>query len=350
MNMRRHLRALCILVTAGVTVSGYNALRWPINEVQIMSSKQDQAVQLLRLPDAEYFSFNQDRQLKLQSALAKLVNNGDSPAGLPETILAIGSPANIDVRHQNSIPVLIGHVQTGVRAWQVNLNSNLHMFVRNLSTGELSVADPLINMRRGERPLPSGGGTPPEGSKAGTLYTSVSLVNLRDKLGDKVTPGRLSVTAIVNELRSNSVAVNMQGNAEQQPKPPAATQSYVRHQLTTRAEFPTQVYVPDTGSAEDRIPIRVAIQVNAGGMIPKGPSGQTFWSFHIILIKLDDRPEIIPATVPVQEIGSPTGRHTFNAFFEIDARAAAKSPLRGNYQVYVDVGGEFFGPYPLRVS
>jgi hypothetical protein len=350
-NVRWYGAALCIVVTACVTVFSDNARRWSNIGGQIMISKQDRAAQLLRLPDGDYFSFDEDHQVKLQNALAALVNNSNLPgAPLPQPILAIGSPVDISVDQRSSIPVLIGHVQTGLRAWQANFESNLHLFVRNRTTGDLFVADPLLNLRRPRQPPLSGVGKPPNATTAGTVYAGVSLVNLRDKLGDAVTPGQLAVTAVVNELRSNSIAINLRGNEERQSQPPTSTQSYVRYKLERQTTLPTRVVVPAAASVKDGITISVAIQLNADDTIPKGPSGQAFWPFHIILIKLDERPEIIPATIPVQEIGSAGGRHAFNALFDVDVRAAAKSPLSGNYQAYLDVGRELLGPYPLRVS
>ena len=102
--MRRHLHGVLIVFLV-VTVSANNALHRSINEVQTMTSKHEQAVQLLRLPDADYFSFNQARQVKLQSELARLANNDDSESKPLELILALGSPTAIDVTQHGSIPV-----------------------------------------------------------------------------------------------------------------------------------------------------------------------------------------------------------------------------------------------------
>jgi hypothetical protein len=312
-----------------------------------MNSKQDQAVQLLRLPDSDYFSFDDARQVKLQQSLASLAHDGDLPgAPLPEPILALGSPATIALDQRSSVPLLIGHVQTGLRNWQVNFESNLHLFVRNQSTGRLLFAEPLINMRRPRQPLLSGVGKPPDATAAGSVYSGVSLVDLRGKIGEAVTPGRLTVTAVVNELRSNSVSILLQGDTEKQSPPQLTTEPYVSYNLERQTTLPTKVIMRQTAAALDTIPVGVAIQLNIDGPVPRSPSGQLVWPFHVILIKLDERPRIIPATVPILEIG----RQTFNALFEVDIRSAANASLSGKYQVYIDVGREFLGPYQLSVS
>ena len=311
-------------------------------------SKQEQAAQLLRLPDADYFSFDEARQVKLQEELASLASNGDVPgAPLPNPLIAIGSPRIVTADH-SSVSILIGHVETGLRNWQVNFNSNLHLFVRNQSTGELLLSDPLNDMRRPRQPLLSGVGKPPSAQTASTVYAGVSPVNLRERFGEALKPGQLVLTAIVNELRSNSVTINLRGNTEPEPRTPASTQPYVRYKLEPQPTLPTRVRLPATASAKDGIAITVAVQL-AVDTVQKGLEGNAISTFHIILVKLDENPQIITANVPVLEIGSSGGRHVLNAFFEVDVRAGARFPLSGNYQVYVDVGHELLGPYPLRV-
>lgn len=307
-----------------------------------MTSKQEQAARLLELPDAEYFAFGDDRQTKLEDALMELAGTEGG------TILAAGAPKRVSLDRQPTVPVLVGSVQTGLRAWQVNLRTNLHLVVRNLSTGELSIAQPLISMRRAAPELASGKGTPPDSVTAGSVYSSVERHNLQEKLAAPLAPGSFVLSAIANELRSNTVEFRIEGSKPAPAATPTAPQSYVKHRLETRTMPSTVVQVPQSASAREEILVRVALQVGEDAGVLQASSAQPLWPSHVILVKLDERPQVIPAVVPVQRLGS--SPKSYNAVFQVDLRAAVKSPLSGSYQVYVDVGRGLLGPYPLTVA
>jgi hypothetical protein len=337
-----------LLVAAAFAVASYNP-SWPIDEVHAMTNKQEQVARLLHLPPADYFSFGEDRQIKLQAALTDLVLDGNADSTPPaRPILALGAPERINLDQQKSAPVLLAHVQSGLHAWQVNFTTNLHLFVRNLSTGELAVAEPLVNVRRGQLPLLSGGGDPPSTTIARTLNASVRLLDLREKFGGALAPGHFVVTAVANDVRSNSVQIGIESSAAPRKPQAQAAQPYVRFKLESRPLMDTRVDVPKAVSGSGAIAVRVAMQVNAG--VLKTQSGEFYWPSHVVLVKLDENPQIIPALVPVQSVGAPGGRPAFNAVFEVDVRAAAKSPLVGWYQVYLDTGRELLGPYAFEAT
>lgn len=309
-----------------------------------MTSKQEQAARLLELPDGDYFAFGAELQTKLEDALMELGSAGAAPV----TVLAAGAPRRVNLDQQATLPVLVGSVQTGLRAWQVNFRTNLHLVLRNLSSGELLVAQPLISMRRAAQQPASGKGTPPNSVTAATVYSSVELHNLQEKLEAPLAPGTFAVTAIVNELHSNTVQMRLESSKPAPAAKPAAPQSYVKHRLETRTMPSTVVQVPQTVSAREEIVVRVALQVSEDAGVLQPSSAQPVWPSHVILVKLDERPQIIPAVVPVQRLGS--SPKSYNAVFQVDLRAAVKSPLSGAYQVYVDVGRGLLGPYPLTVA
>jgi len=307
-----------------------------------MTSKQEQAARLLELPDADYFAFSDDQQTKLEDALTELAGT-DAAA-----VLAAGAPKRVNLDQEPTVPVLVGSVHTGLRRWQVNSRTNLHLFVRNLSTGELSIAQPLKSMRRAKPEPASGKGTPPSSVTAATVYSSVERHNLQEKLETPLAPGSFAVTAIVGELHSNTVLVRIEASKPAPAAKPAAPQSYVKHRLEARAMPSTVVQVPQSASAQAEIPVRVAVQVSEDAGVLQAASTQPVWPCHVILVKLDERPQVIPVVVPVQRLAAPP--KSYNAVFQVDLRAAAKAPLSGAYQVYVDVGRGLLGPYPLSVA
>lgn len=308
-----------------------------------MTSKQEQAARLLELPDGDYFEFGAERQTKLEDALMGLASAGKEPA----TVLAAGAPRRVNLDQQSTLPVIVGSVQTGLRTWQVNFRTNLHLLVRNLSSGELSVAQPLKSMRRADQELASGKGTAPNAVTAATLYSSVERHNLLEKLEAPLAPGMYAVTAIVNELQSNTVQMRIEGGKPAPAAKPAAPQNYARHRLETRPMPSTVVQVPQSASVRDEILVRVAVQVSEDAGVLQAASAQPVWASHVVLVKLDERPQVIPVVVPVQRLGAPK---SYNAVFQVDLRAAAKAPLSGTYQIYVDVGRGLLGPYPLTVA
>ena len=142
--------------------------------------------------------------------------------------------------------------------------------------------------------------------------------------------------------------MSRRGAAAAQAAKPPAPQPYVRHRLEARPLPETVVQVPRSVSARDELAVRVALQVDEGAGVAKG-ANSALWPSHVILVKLDQRPQIIPASVPVQPLAS-GARPAYNAVFQVDVRAALNAPLAGDYQVYVDAGSRLIGPYPLTVA
>jgi hypothetical protein len=315
-----------------------------------MDSKQEAAARLLDLPANDYFAFGESAQVRLEDALMQLATGGAVPSAgaLPAPLLALGAPKAVHLERQATVPVLVGSVASGLRNWQVNFKPNLHLLLRNLASGELSVVQPLISVRRGAPQLASGKGTPPDDATAFSVYSSVERIDLRERLLDALKPGSFALTAVVNELASNTVPLRIEGGAPAPAERATAPQPYVRHRMETRPLPDAVVQVPQSVSARDELLVRVALQVDQEAGVLAGGGG-ALWPSHVILVKLDERPQIIPASVPVQPLGSGL-RSSYNAVFQVDVRAASSAPLSGAYQVYVDAGRRLLGPYPLSVA
>lgn len=331
---------LTMLTCAPAMASDAQRLQY---EISAMPNLLNKAAQLLNLPEPEFFAFDDDRQTQMQHALAQIADDTASPDA---TLLALGAPAHVNMELPKvSIPLLIGSVYSGLRAWQVNFNTNLHVFAHNLSEGTLFAIDPFTTARRGTAQPRSGVGSPPNTIEAQARYTEVSLIDLLAKPETRLTPGKYIVTAIADDLQSNSVPIQLTGKISSSSAIRPESQVYLRHKLVAQADLPNRVEVPATVQKNAPIFIRVAIRVGMNDGILEDEARSPIWPCHIILIKLDASPVVIPAWVPVQAIGESNSSTEFNAVFQVDVRAASSSPLHGQYRVYVDVGRALLGPY-----
>lgn len=351
MRIARLIRVSIVLAALCGAAAAVHAAEPTKKGVHPMNIKQDEVARLLDLPANDYFSFDESAQIRLQDALMQLATGGAAPSAgtLPAPLLALGAPRALHLERQPTVPVLVGSVGSGLRNWQVNFRPNLHLFLRNLTSGELSVVQPLLSMRRGAPQLASGKGTPPSDANAASVYSAVERIDLRERLGEALKPGRFALTAVVHDLASNTVPLGIEGGPPGGPAKAHAPQPYVRHRLETRPLPEAVVQVPASVSARDQLLVRVALQVGEDAGVLKG-SGGALWPSHVILVKLDERPpQIIPATVPVQPLAA-GARATYNAVFQVDLRAALNAPLAGAYQVYIDAGRSLLGPYAMAVG
>ncbi len=325
----------------------------PTSEENNMATKKEQAGHILSLPDAEFFSFDEDKQLELQMALSNLLVDDEGPEPTdapPAPLLAIGAPKLVRLDERKTVPAIVGLLESGLRAWQVNHATNLHIFVRNLSNGDFFIAQPLVDMRRGELQLLSGAGDPPEDPDAQIMHSSVNLVDLQAKLDGRLAPGRCMVTSVAYDLLSNSVPMRL----VRKDKPPVARmrhpQPYVQSKLIENMQLEKQVFIPEKASVDDDGFIFAAFQLEKDAGVLKVPSGEAFWSGALILVKLDEHPVIVPVATPVKEVSAADGTSVFNAAFQIALSEVAKMAGVGRYMVYMDAGLEVLGPYPLTIA
>lgn len=304
----------------------------------------DAVVALLRLGDDEYFSATGKALLDLQDALAEaMAAHGDSP---PPRV-ALGAPTRVDLGTRQTVPVLVGRYHTGQRAWEVNPDPNLHLFVKKHATGELLAAIPFLNLRRGDVPLLSGVGEPPDGINASATRSGVKRLDLLERF-PAPGPGRLSVTAVYHELCSNTVVVDVTGGT-----PEAATVAhpsrYVRHTLDARPNLPTEVDVPPRGSIATGIEIRVSAQTGGEEGIVRNEFKQPLLAAHLVLVRLDERPILVPTLVPVIAVDRDDGATAHNALFLAKLGGDGHAVPAGAYQVYVEIAGALRGPFPLHM-
>jgi hypothetical protein len=357
----------------------------PKNGGKMDTEVQRKAVELLTFKDAEYFDFDDDRTLDVQSKLAAMfreikvtserrgISTG-SPSGL-----AIGAPATVDLgRQDGAIPLLVGTRQTGLREWEVEYDQNLRIIISDLSTGKVLMGMPSIMGKREETPEPSMTGAPPNEINAASVVTSVRKFDLGHLFETEWRPTRLAVTAIVFDWVSNTRVVTLKGGelaAEQiSPQHPSNfLSSTVAGKATpriTRAEH-AALAIPNTIQRNGPIPVHAAISIPRGrAAVARSaePGDAPLLLASLLLVKRDDRRPLkinlaVPATIhsgPARSFLKGFGRsreggsatpETVEAYFSLDVRTASTEPIQpGTYQVYLVVGDTVSGPYEVTVG
>ncbi len=352
-NIRHYLCIGLAVLAAGCGIVGCIDSNGETSEDSIMTTREDQAAQLLKLSADDFFTFEEDQQLELQDALATLFEDGDQdePAGSGPLVLVLGAPERVSLAEQSVVPVLVGRMQSGLRSWEVNYKTNLHLFIKDLATGGLWDVQPLASMRRGGPQLLSGKGEAPDELNALKLQSSVALVDLQKKLDGRLKPGRIVITAVAFDLLSNSVAMELEdGSQKLKLDMTAVPQAYIKPMSDMNIQLETKVAVPEKITMTGRAFVEVAIQVGELAGVQRAESGEVFWTCNLIFMKLDEQPEIVPATVPVSEIITPDGAPAFNAVFQVDLDAVTGELGDGKFQVFLDVGLEILGPFSLTIS
>lgn len=178
------------------------------------------------------------------------------------------------------------------------------------------------------------------------------LVDLLDRMAAHLHPGiEISVTAVAYEAHSNSVRIRLDGPAANTAAPVAAKQAYVRSELDPRPSIEAEIAVPEQGSAKSGLKIRVAKQLTADDGVLRTELNQPFLPAHVVMTRLDQPATVIPASPLVQQVTRPDGKQVFNALFLIEIGGEKGYRVApGDYRVYLDLGANFLGPYPLKIA
>jgi hypothetical protein len=306
--------------------------------------------QLLQIADTEFFAFDVEKQSELQRGIARLMRGSiaDEPHEV-QAILAMYGPRIVALRENPKIPALIATWGTGLRSWQVNEVSNLHVFVKHSITGELTFSSPRYSARRGRRPIPSGAGEPPDPFRAATTHAGVMLVDLALQLPSPIAPGLVAATTIEYDLRSRTIQVQVDGPPVDPPPAPEPV-GYVTYELDTSDDLALDVGVPQSVAGSAPAIVKVAAQVGPQASVLKNESGDPVLVAHVVLIRLDSRPIVIPTPVPVQPVESPGGDgERWNAKFAVDLRTTDEPLEPGQWHVFIDAGLDLLGPFPIEI-
>lgn len=178
---------------------------------------QTEAVDLLRLPDAAYFTLGTDALSALKARLAETVQPPPLavPPGVPDDpipeLRAIGMPRQIELVQSQKLPLLLAEVRTGQRAWEVEPQQNRVLLVTHLATGAVMATSARSKGRRMPVLAPSGTGTPPDDFNSRLSSIDVTLHDLLLWLPPDRLLGRLAVTILDFDLPTNTVQVETSG-------------------------------------------------------------------------------------------------------------------------------------------
>lgn len=178
-----------------------------------MSDNQRKAIEVVNLPDQDYFNVTRDNILILQRNLAKalrrerlLLPSSEQDKSPPkETTYALGAPEKVDLENVDNLTVLFAAEESGLRRWQVDQKQNLHLALMNHTQGMLSVKR-YNTIPKGKRqlvPQPSRSGQKPPRQKQMTILTGITPMDLLSQFG-RLPQGKYSLSVLVYDMTTNT--------------------------------------------------------------------------------------------------------------------------------------------------
>jgi hypothetical protein len=342
-------------------------------------------VDLVKLPDGDYFVADEDLERRLSDAMRSQAMVEGS---------AIGCPQVVDVDQHARLPFAWATWTSNLRAWSVVEARNSVVVVSDLSTGKLSAHDPRAAPGKADlRGVPkSREGTPqdiiaPKGSKGGC-----DVLNLREFAAIPWKPGRYAATLLIYDWVTNTVVIDLQSKgvglapeAAAALRIPYAEAVALDEKHKRVAENPYPMYrfgatpktpalagpglalaVPaaitakapewfiDGAARLELLPGNLVAPLAAGHVAdPKRPPAPAaFVSVALLVATLDARVRQVDLRVPV---AASTGRlaagDEVDVAFRVDLRSALHSELPpGEYQIYAAGTRYVAGPYSLVVN
>lgn len=355
-----------------------------------MTDLRASAAAVLALDDHAWLTLDAPGREQLKEALAEALRGDEGPPAPPsaddpvpaEPVLALGAPARVVVEGaveaaeevRQDLPILIGGRTTGLRDWQVDAVQNLRALVVDLETGALRTRRAILTHKRTRTRPPSGSGPRPEPFHAATWSIELRhITDMRARYDLAWRPGRLAITAIEYDLRSNTAVVaRVSALPEEERSLPARPAPRLPSAALTRAEAHAATpalegdggafTVPERVEAEAPIPFeaRVRLPVSGAALIPRlvpeaegddepAEADERLLAVSVLAIALDaEAPLQLDLAVPATLSGDPSAP-TAEAAFGLDLRSAL-APGSGTYQVYLVAGERVVGPQPLEVT
>jgi hypothetical protein len=377
--MRRGI--LTLLLAVALVFEGVFALAWAEDGITqrrkrnddrigggpVMNEGQAKAVELLRLRDEEFFLFNDQRAVELQSKLASMLRQqplSRSPtAGGREgsPVLAAGAPKVVKLDQHRDVPVLVATRQTGQREWEVKYDQNTLVVAVDLQSGIVRSGRQFTKNKLEMTAVPSRTGPPPDVINATAVTTSVRRFYLGEVLDTEWRPAKLAVTVIVYDWLSNTVVTTLEKSGEQpQQISPRNPSDFIREGrgsavLAKSAGSGFVLSVPSSVSAKAAIPIRGAVEIGPDRVVvaPSSKPGNTSLLLaSLLFLKLDEsRPVQVDLAIPAVVQTPFLRKAVVKAAFDFDLRAALGARrLSGKYQIYFVVGDTITGPYLMNVE
>lgn len=325
-----------------------------------MNEAQTIAIEALKIPDAQFFSLEENIIAGVRDKLAPgPLGPPGSPSSEAPPILALGLPKSVDIDSHNQIPGLVAKRYTGLRAWEVDFQQNLTFMVTDLTTGDVkTIVSFAEDKRRGASPPPSR--TPPEPdivNRGATTY-GVERFKVPD-VYEGQWPSRIAVTATYYDWLSNTAVVSCESKSrEEKPLAPRAASNFVTSVAVSDDAVVAPGFtwsVPETAGPGNPIQVRVILSV-LPGQTPLLPGKEADQGYSLlvpvtlVLLKLDLLyPVRISMAIPLRQ--PPVKGGEARARFAVNLRDTPEGrALSGTYQVYITTGSIVSGPYSLTVS
>lgn len=328
-----------------------------------MNDAQRKAVQLLTLPDRDYFAFDEQRALAIQAQLAASFDTGvlPPPTAASETpmFVAIGAPHQIDFAYDAELPVLLALRYTGQREWEAHYQQNIWLVAVELDSGDARIGRLFNPGKRELQAEPSLSGAPPDSIDAEAVYTDVQRIDLRRAVAHDWRPARFAVTAIFYDWPSNTVLVEPRGGGKDEGADEATRQL----QFGRPSSFLTAIDFSAAPALVDGIAFTLQSDMGRSATVTLAldlPSGQQalvmdreqqalLLKTTLLLLRLDDNaPMQIELLMPINLLNAKNGGSRLRGAVQFDLRAAATGQtLAGAYQVYLLAGDRVIGPQPI---
>lgn len=326
----------------------------------MMNEAQRQAVQLLTLPDEDYFAFDQARTRAAQLQLANLFKVGPRPAPTAPPLdtpvfVALGAPRQLDVARHSELPVLIALRYTGQREWEAHYKQNIWLLVTDLESGATHIGYLFRADKRERTPQPSRSGTPPDPINARGVRTSLQRIDLRRAIARDWRPGQFAVTVIFYDWKSNTAVVELQGEGNAvKPLPIGQPSSF----LTTidsslaPAMIDSASFALQSGAGRSStVTLAFDLPRDHQLLLIDREKRTPLLKATLLLLQLDDRwPVQIDLLAPVNLLKPANGESRLRGAVQFDLRAATERVLTGAYQVYLLAGDQVIGPWPLLLD
>lgn len=315
-------------------------------------------LQILDLPDDEYFLVDGNRTTEMQLKIAPLTNPtpgspGQERVGVPE-LRALAAPGFVDGNTRKSFPVLLTEIRSNQRDWAVHPKQNRFFLSSNAVTGATSIVAPLDTRRRTAPPPPSASGPPPDSFNAALSVVAVSRYDLFRWFPLRALQGRTTLWALEYDLASNGVTIDTEG-PEPLPVPGASLMDdsrllaapYVSKSSLDglKVEFPGRVAGTEPALMHGVfLGSRPSIATLAA---TNGDAAPFLAAVTVVFVQLDLlQPFMVPLKVPAQvHDGRVTAAWTIDLSTALAGKAAP-----GAWLAWVVAGDQISGPHPVQLQ
>jgi hypothetical protein len=363
--IRRRARRLWLVALVACSIACRSV---PAVAGEPMPSPAAEPPRLLTFSDAELFA--PDFKQLSRDASWKLSDD-------PVDGLDLQAPPTVDTKKQAMLPVALLQAGDGVRQWNVNTEVNSILVAVDLVDGSVRAANMHPTKKRydpGERPKSREGALLDDAKSVRSV--AVNRFDAHQLLDLPWHAGRVALTVLQQDWRSNAVQVELTGGDPTPPKELQLTVEQAKELADRRAAdtLPTYAKRPDSPALPND-GVALAITAKAGGPIvaagslrlkppartmltkdlrdwiaakmPKSPVPAALVTVTLLVLVHDDPvAKKLDVQVPVYEPKDGVAE----AHFATDLRAASREPIpSGDHTVWAIVADRIHGPFALTV-